>query len=63
VPPDADVEAACVTSAGQAQCLDRTAEGTDAEVEVTDYGADGRGGLMIDLHAEVGAGNVEVRRG
>jgi len=64
VPANADVEVKCKVDRGNAECLGRTASGLDAEVpEFTDEGADGPGGLEIDLNVSSNTGNVEVRRG
>ncbi len=65
VPKDADVELECQVGAGDIECLEQKRSDFDAEVtEFLSEGADGEGGLSIDLDAEVAtAGNVEVRRG
>ncbi|HEV2779149.1 MAG TPA: PspC domain-containing protein [Actinophytocola sp.] len=63
LPENADVELTCSAGVGDVQCLGQEATGPDSKVEFTDYGADGEGGLKIELDVEVGAGTVEVRRG
>ncbi len=64
VPENADVEIKCEAERGNIECLGRDASGMDLDVpEFTDNGADGPGGLKIDLNVSTDTGNVEVRRG
>jgi hypothetical protein len=63
VPANADVEVKCKTERGNIDCLTVSDSGLDKETELTDNGADGPGGLEIDLTVFTDTGNVEVRRG
>jgi phage shock protein PspC (stress-responsive transcriptional regulator) len=63
VPANADVEVKCKTDRGNIDCLSVSDSGLDKEAELTDVGADGPGGLKIDLTVSTDTGNVEVRRG
>jgi phage shock protein PspC (stress-responsive transcriptional regulator) len=63
VPRNADVDVTCRANVGDLDCLGDTASGPSKELTVHNDGDDGPGGPRIDLHAEVGAGHVEVRRG
>jgi phage shock protein PspC (stress-responsive transcriptional regulator) len=63
VPADADVTVTCETDAGNIDCLGYQGNGIDQHAERVDVGADGPGGLIIELEASADAGNVEVRRG
>jgi len=64
VPENADVEIKCKADRGNIECLGREASGLDIDVpKFTDVGADGPGGLEIDLTVSADTGNVEVRRG
>ncbi|WP_233438331.1 PspC domain-containing protein [Actinokineospora spheciospongiae] len=64
VPENADVAVRCSAGVGTVTCLGATMDGTSPNVDKTDFGADGEGGLKIDLVAGVnGPGDVEVRRG
>lgn len=63
VPADADVTVECRTDLGSVRCLDRQSEGEDRHEEVTDYGADGPGGLKIVLDVRSDLGEVAVSRG
>jgi phage shock protein PspC (stress-responsive transcriptional regulator) len=64
VPADADVTVKCQADKGNADCLDQHESGLEVEIgEFTDTGADGPGGLEIELDVRADIGNVEVRRG
>ncbi|MET1073407.1 MAG: PspC domain-containing protein [Umezawaea sp.] len=63
VPKTADVEVRCEADLGSVQCLGQESNGTDAEVETTDLGTDGQGGLKIVLNVRNGVGDVQVNRG
>lgn len=63
VPANADVDLFCRADIGDINCLGRNDSGPDVEKSIMDHGPDGRGGLSVTLHVEVGAGSVEVRRG
>jgi hypothetical protein len=63
VPADADVTVNCRTDFGSVQCLGRESGGEGPNEEVTDYGADGPGGLKIVLDVRSDLGQVEVSRG
>ncbi|MEV1120853.1 PspC domain-containing protein [Actinosynnema sp. NPDC049800] len=63
VPADADVTVNCRTDLGSVHCLGREADGEGRHEEVTDYGADGPGGLKIVLDVRSDLGTVEVSRG
>jgi phage shock protein PspC (stress-responsive transcriptional regulator) len=63
LPPDADVNVQCEISVGEMNCLDQQS-GSGSDVEFEDLGANRTGGdLLIDLHVDVNAGTLEVRRG
>jgi phage shock protein PspC (stress-responsive transcriptional regulator) len=63
VPETADVNVTCDVGVGDMNCLgQRDDMGSEIEIE-DDLGADGEGGLRIDLHVDVNAGDLEVRRG
>jgi phage shock protein PspC (stress-responsive transcriptional regulator) len=62
VPENADVHVRCEVGVGDVNCLGRRDDvGSDMEFE--DLGPDGEGGRRIELHVDVNAGDVEVRRG
>ncbi|MGQ0837589.1 PspC domain-containing protein [Actinokineospora sp.] len=64
VPENADVFLKCAVGVGEVTCLGEQSSGPGAEIAKTDFGADGEGGLRIELDVEVsGPGSVEVRRG
>jgi phage shock protein PspC (stress-responsive transcriptional regulator) len=63
VPRNADVRVTCSASAGELDCLGRHADGLGANVVKSDDGADGPGGLTINLDVSTRAGDVVVRRG
>lgn len=65
VPQDADVHLNCHTDIGSVDCLGHVRDGVDNEElpEITDFGADDRGGLEVHMTIDVGTGSVEVRRG
>ncbi|MEU4740507.1 PspC domain-containing protein [Actinosynnema sp. NPDC023658] len=63
VPADADVTVECRSDLGSVRCLDRESDGEGRHEELTDYGADGPGGLKIVLDVRSDVGEVEVRRG
>ncbi|GLW94801.1 PspC domain-containing protein [Actinokineospora globicatena] len=64
VPENADVTVFCEAGIGDVDCLGEERDGTDTAVDRTDLGADGAGGLKIELRAEVnGPGTVKVLRG
>jgi len=64
VPPNADVDLSCRAGVGDLECLGHHDSGPDTRIDdFVDNGADGPGGLHINLTARVGAGQVEVRRG
>ncbi|RLK60898.1 PspC domain-containing protein [Actinokineospora cianjurensis] len=64
VPENADVTVFCEAGIGDVDCLGEQRGGTDTAVDRTDLGADGEGGLKIELRAEVnGPGTVKVLRG
>jgi phage shock protein PspC (stress-responsive transcriptional regulator) len=63
VPMNADVEVKCKTDRGNIDCLTVSDSGLDKQSDLTDDGADGPGGLKIDLTVSTDTGNVEVRRG
>lgn len=63
VPANADVTVDCRTDLGSVRCLDRESDGEGRHEQVTDYGADGPGGLKIVLDVRSDLGAVEVSRG
>ncbi|HUQ59650.1 PspC domain-containing protein [Lentzea sp.] len=64
VPKDADVTFRCeAESLGELDCLDRKADGGGVQVDGTDLGDDGEGGLKIDLDVLTNVGEVRVLRG
>lgn len=65
VPKNADVRVDCEAGLGDVSCLGQADSGGGSpRATVSDDGADGEGGLFIDLDAIVsGPGSVEVRRG
>ncbi|MEU4764766.1 PspC domain-containing protein [Actinosynnema sp. NPDC023794] len=63
VPANADVVVTCRADVGDVQCLGQTSDGRGAHQEVTDHGADGEGGLKIELDVRSEVGQVEVSRG
>ncbi|MBB5954938.1 phage shock protein PspC (stress-responsive transcriptional regulator) [Saccharothrix tamanrassetensis] len=63
VPANADVVANCHTGLGEVQCLGTEANGRDRSASVTDKGADGDGGLKVELDLRAGVGEVVVIRG
>ncbi|MEU4448794.1 PspC domain-containing protein [Actinosynnema sp. NPDC050801] len=63
VPANADVVVTCRADVGDVQCLGQTSDGRGAHQEVTDNGADGEGGLKIELDVRSEVGQVEVSRG
>ncbi|WP_312877781.1 PspC domain-containing protein [Lentzea indica] len=63
VPKNADVTFKCeATSIGELNCLDKRAEGSEVQVSGTDLGANGEGGLKIELDVRAGVGEVRVLR-
>jgi phage shock protein PspC (stress-responsive transcriptional regulator) len=63
LPPDADVEVRCEISVGEMNCLGQQS-GSGSDVEFEDLGANQRDGdLRVELHVDVNAGTLEVRRG
>ncbi|MGW6931242.1 PspC domain-containing protein [Lentzea sp. NPDC054927] len=64
VPKNADVTFKCeASSIGELNCLDRRAEGSSVQVEGTDLGDNGEGGLKIELDVQSNVGEVKVLRG
>lgn len=63
LPPDADVNIDCQSTAGQVNCLGRSAQGISPEMVRKDDGEDGPGGVVINMDVATTAGNVEVSRG
>ncbi|GAA0237565.1 PspC domain-containing protein [Saccharothrix mutabilis subsp. mutabilis] len=63
VPENADVVAVCHADMGAVTCLDKRADGKGPTERVTDNGADGEGGLKIELDVKAGMGEVVVSRG
>jgi phage shock protein PspC (stress-responsive transcriptional regulator) len=63
LPPTADVDLVCHAGAGSITCLGRHSDGTDARLQVTDFGDDGPGGLKITMKVHAGLGDIEVYRG
>ncbi|GAA1279050.1 PspC domain-containing protein [Saccharothrix xinjiangensis] len=64
VPRDADVSVTCSTEVGNVKCLGRESDGKDAHQRVEDdEGADGPGGLRVELDVRSEIGEVEVSRG
>lgn len=64
VPPAADVTYTCEVSAGQIDCLGKTADGMGLDaLSGKHLGADGAGGPQIKLDVSSAMGTVEVRRG
>jgi phage shock protein PspC (stress-responsive transcriptional regulator) len=59
VPPTADVTVSCQTGLGDVDCLGLTSDATGH----VDLGPDGPGGLVLDVTARSGAGDVAVQRG
>ncbi len=63
VPKNADVRFTCAaTSIGEVDCLGERADGTTVQVDGNDLGANGEGGLQIDLDVRTDVGNVKVLR-
>ncbi len=62
LPATADVDLKCEIAVGDMNCLGHPA-GPGEDLEFENLGADGEGGLKVDLHVDVNAGDVEVRRG
>lgn len=63
VPKNADVTFRCeASSIGELNCLDRRADGSTVQVDGTDLGANGEGGLKIDLDVLTNVGEVRVLR-
>ncbi|WP_245786099.1 PspC domain-containing protein [Lentzea albida] len=63
VPANADVTFRCeADSIGELDCLGKRADGTGVQVDGTDLGADGEGGLKIDLDVLTSVGEVRVLR-
>ncbi|MBB4962967.1 PspC domain-containing protein [Saccharothrix violaceirubra] len=63
VPENADVTVTCAAELGSFDCLDHKQDGADREQRVVDSGADGPGGLKIELDVRAGVGEVMVTRG
>ena len=64
VPQNADVTYSCDLTAGNVDCLGQQTDGVKRPaITGVDNGADGPGGLKIDLRVTQGAGDIEVRRG
>jgi phage shock protein PspC (stress-responsive transcriptional regulator) len=64
VPEDADVTVSAEAGVGDLRVLDQERSGPGIQLDVTDLGADGvASGRPLVLDIEMGAGNVEVRRG
>ncbi|MFI9007292.1 PspC domain-containing protein [Actinosynnema sp. NPDC053489] len=63
VPADADVTVDCRADLGSVRCLGRESDGEGRYEQVTDYGADGPGGLKVVLDVRSDLGEVEVSRG
>jgi phage shock protein PspC (stress-responsive transcriptional regulator) len=59
VPATADVTVSCESGVGDVDCLGVNSDVTDH----VDLGHDGPGGIVLDLTARSGAGDVAVRRG
>ncbi|GAB2853223.1 PspC domain-containing protein [Lentzea nigeriaca] len=63
VPKNADVTFRCeASSIGELNCLGKKAEGGSVQVEGTDLGDNGEGGLKIDLDVLTNVGEVKVLR-
>lgn len=63
VPKNADVTFNCeASSIGELNCLGKRAEGSTAQVDGTDLGDNGEGGLKIDLDVLTSVGEVKVLR-
>lgn len=63
VPKNADVTFTCeASSIGELNCLGKRAEGSTAQVDGTDLGENGEGGLKIDLDVLTNVGEVKVLR-
>ncbi|MDT7787265.1 MAG: hypothetical protein QOF58_5684 [Pseudonocardiales bacterium] len=63
VPKNADVTFNCeASSIGELNCLGKQAEGSTVQVGGTDLGANGEGGLKIDLDVLTNVGEVKVLR-
>ena len=63
MPKNADVTFNCeASSIGELNCLGKQAEGSTAQVDGTDLGANGEGGLKIDLDVLTNVGEVKVLR-
>ncbi|WP_329788917.1 PspC domain-containing protein [Lentzea sp. DG1S-22] len=63
VAKNADVTFHCeASSIGDLDCLGRTADGGNVQVEGVDLGGDGEGGLKIDLDVRANVGEVRVLR-
>ncbi|WP_245848314.1 PspC domain-containing protein [Lentzea kentuckyensis] len=63
VPKNADVTFNCeASSIGELNCLGRKADGSTVQVSDTDLGADGEGGLKINLDVLTSVGEVKVLR-
>lgn len=64
VPETADVQYSCEVEAGNMDCLGAGNDGVGRPVITgRDLGADGPGGLQLNVTVSQGAGNIEVRRG
>ncbi|MEU0884561.1 PspC domain-containing protein [Lentzea sp. NPDC005914] len=63
VPKNADVTFNCeASSIGELTCLGKQAEGSTVQVDGTDLGDNGEGGLKIDLDVRTNVGEVKVLR-
>jgi phage shock protein PspC (stress-responsive transcriptional regulator) len=63
VPKNADVTFNCeASSIGELNCLDKRADGSTVQVDGTDLGDNGEGGLKIDLDVQTSVGEVKVLR-
>ncbi|MET8756699.1 PspC domain-containing protein [Lentzea sp. NPDC004782] len=63
VPKNADVTFRCeATSIGELNCLGKKADGGSVQVDGTDLGDNGEGGLKIDLDVRTNVGEVRVLR-
>lgn len=63
VPNTADVRLTCNMNLGSMDCLGRIHDGMRGTRMVEDNGPDGKGGLKINLDADVAMGNLVVQRG
>lgn len=63
VPPEVDVTLMSSVGFGDVSALGRQHDAPSGDLDITDLGDDGRGGGQLTITADIGLGELEVRRG